>query len=345
MTAKEKTYYDILGVSRDATTDEIKKAYRKLARKYHPDAGGDEEKFKEINVAYETLSDPEKRKQYDEFGQYASSAGRAYSGTPNESWSYTTSGQIPKEWEDILRNFTGFGGGGSWSDIFNNAGSYRTQQQTRNRGGAGPQWSYQTSDYSSRAASTKGKDLQAVLEITFEEAFSGAQKKVKLRNPDSGEMEEVLVKVPAGAVDGGKLRYKHKGGYSPDGGERGDLLVVTKIKSHPVFSRKSADVLMNLPLTITEAALGTKLTIPAPDGSKVKLRIPAGTEDGKTFVIKGKGAPKVKGKGNGDFKVTVSIAVPKNLDSAQKKALKELEEATKSSGQSVRPNIDAALGE
>ena len=332
MATKQRTYYEILGVKRDATTDEIKKAYRKLARKYHPDTGGDEEKFKEVNMAYEVLSDPKKREQYDTFGQYAGSGpagGQAY-GRPGQ-WTYTGTGQMPKEWEEILKNFGGFGGagagGGSWGDIFGNMGG-------RPAGG------YQ--EYQARPV--KGRDLQTTLEISFEEAFSGTQKKVKIVNPDSGETEEVLVKVPAGAVDGGKLRYKHRGGYGSEGAERGDLLVVTKIAAHPVFGRKGADVLMKLPITISEAALGTSLTLPTPDGGKVKLKIPAGTPDGKTFTISGKGAPKVKGGGNGALKVTVCIDVPKKPSKAQKEALEMFQEATEKSGESIRPDIEAMLG-
>ncbi|MCR5846375.1 MAG: DnaJ domain-containing protein [bacterium] len=321
MAAKQQNYYDILGVSKDATSDEIKKAYRKLARKYHPDTGGDEEKFKEVNMAYEVLSDPKKREQYDTFGQYSSNPGGAPGG-----WSYTGTGQMPKEWEDILKNFGGggFGGfGGGWSDFFGGAGAGAQGYQAR---------------------PVKGRDLQTTLEVSFEEAFSGTQKKVKIKNPDSGETEEVLVKVPAGAVDGGKLRYKHKGGYGSEGAERGDLLVVTKIAAHPVFSRKNADVCMDLPISLPEAALGTKLTVPTPDGGKVKLTIPAGTQDGKTFVISGKGAPKVKGSGNGDFKITVKLTVPADPSEAEKEALEKLAAAYEQAGHDVRPHITDMLG-
>lgn len=328
MAAKEKTYYEILGVGRDATTDEIKKAYRKLARKHHPDAGGDEETFKKINEAYEVLSDKEKREQYDAFGQYSSAAGGGpYGGyrPGGAGWGQATVNGQPVDLEDLLKNFGGFGGAGGWGDIFGNAAA----------GG------YANQGYQTRSA--KGRDLQTTLEVTFEEAFSGTQKKVKLRNPDSGETEEVLVKVPAGAVDGGKLRYKHKGGYGSEGAERGDLLVVTKIKEHPLFSRKGANVLMTLPVSVAEAALGTKLTVPTPDGGKVKLTIPAGTQSGKTFVLSGKGAPKVKGSGNGDFKVTVQLSVPSTLSDAQRKALEDFQAASDEAGASVRPAVDEAL--
>ncbi len=318
MTTKQTSYYDILGVKRDATADEIKKAYRKLAQKFHPDAGGNEEKFKEINEAYEVLSDPDKRKQYDLVGSYQGSGGFD-GGTPGGTWTYTTTsgGSMPKEWEDLFKNFGGFGS--AWSSGF---GSNRTDANA----------------YTQRPI--KGRDLQTTLEITFDEAFSGTQKKVKIKNPDSGETEEVLVKVPAGAVDGGKLRYKNKGGYGAENAQRGDLLIITKILSDPVFSRSGADVHMDLPLTFAEAALGTQLTIPTPDRKKIKLKIPAGTQSGKTFVLSGKGAKKVKGTGNGDFKITVNIVVPTKLTSSQEEALKELMRADEQSGTNIRPFID-----
>ncbi len=325
MATKQKSYYDILGVNRDATADEIKKAYRKLARKHHPDAGGDEESFKEVNIAYEVLSDPVKREQYDTMGAYGTAAGpgAGYTGSPNGTWTYTaTGGGVPKDWEDIFKNF--------------DFGSFA-------RGSWGGGWS-SVDDAARQPRPVKGRDLQTTLEVSFEEAFEGCRKKVKLKNPDSGETEEILVKVPAGAVDGGKLRFKHKGGYGSEGAERGDLLVVTKIASHPVFSRKGADVLVLLPITLPEAALGTQITVPAPDGSKVKLKIPAGTQDGKTFVLSGKGAPKVKGTGHGDFKITVDVVVPDGLTERQRKALEALRDADEASGMSVRPEIDRMVG-
>lgn len=321
MTTKQKDYYEILGVKRDATADEIKKAYRKLARKHHPDTGGDEETFKEINNAYEVLSDPEKREQYDTMGRYGATGGpgSGFAGSPyGGTWTYTTTGgSMPNGWEDIFSNFD-FGGFGGFG-----AAAQGTGRQPRQ---------------------VKGRDLQTTLDITFDEAFSGCSKKVKFKNPDSGETEEILVKVPAGAVDGGKLRFKHKGGYGSEGAERGDLLVVTKILPHPVFARKGADVTMRLPISFAEAALGAKLTVPTPDGAKVKLTIPAGTQDGKTFVLSGKGAPKVKGSGNGDFKITVGIEVPKSLTSEQREALEKLKEADSAAGWSIRPGIDEMVG-
>ena len=320
MASAQKSYYDVLGVGRDATQDEIKKAYRKLAKKYHPDAGGDEEKFKQINEAYGVLSDEDSRKKYDQFGPDFASYGSAEPtggyGYPGGTTYTYAGGQVPPDLEDLLKNFGGFGGG--WSDIFGGG----AQQQTR---------------------PVKGRDIKTKLEVTFDEAFRGVKKKVKLRNPDSGETEEVLVNVPAGAVEGGKLRYKGKGGYGSKGAERGDLLVETTIAKHPVFSRKGSNVLMDLPVSVSEAALGAKVMVPTPDGGKIKLNIPAGTQSGKTFTVRGKGAPKVKGSGNGDLKIKVQIVVPNNPSEEQKKALQALAEADAKSGVSIRPNVDAIL--
>lgn len=340
--ASTKTYYETLGVSRDATTDEIKKAYRKLARKYHPDAGGDEDTFKEINIAYETLSDPDKRKQYDQFGQYASQAGAGgYRGGYPGGGTYTyttTGGQV--NLEDILKGFGGFGG---FADMFGGAAA----AGAAGAAGAGPRTAGGgcgggCGGHGASSKTSKGRDIKTTLNVTFDEAFSGTTKKVKLRNPDSGDIEEITVKVPAGAVDGGKLRYKGKGGYGPSG-QRGDLLIVTKIEPHPVFSRKNADVCMNLNVWAWEAALGTKVTIPTPSGEKIKLNVPAGTQSGKTFVLSGKGAPKVKGEGSGDFKVTVEISVPQKLTNEQRQALEALKQADEQVGTSARPEVDELL--
>lgn len=348
--ASTKTYYEILGVSEDATQDEIKKAYRQLARENHPDAGGDEEKFKEINAAYETLSDPEKRREYDQFGKYASAAGAGryggYGGYPGGgTYTYSTSGNGGQvNWEDIFSGFGGFG------DVFRRAAKgagvagNAYNQQTWQQGYQQQPYQQTYQQQYEQKEPAKGRDIQATLQVTFDEAFNGAKKKITFRNPDSDEVEDFVVNVPAGAVNGGKLRYKHKGGYSQEGGERGDLLVVTQIMDHPVFSRKNADVLMTLPVTAWEAALGCKITVPAPDGSKLKLNIPAGTSSGKTFVLSGKGAPKVNGSGHGDFKITVEIAMPEKLNRDQRKAMEQLKKADEGAGKSVRPNIDAQLG-
>lgn len=320
--AAKKSYYDILGVKRSATTDEIKKAFRKLAQKHHPDAGGDEETFKQINEAYEVLSDPKKKKEYDLYGQFAGAQpGSGYapgSGPGGYTYTYSTQGnpfagfsgfrtenrygeQAPSGWAEILDSIRN--GEGAWGSGWNAQAPERV---------------------------INGKDLKVGLGITFEESYAGTAKRVTVRIPSNGEKETVDVKVPAGAVEGGKLRYRGKGEYGCGAGaKRGDLVITTHIKPHELYSRKGADVLLELPLRVDEAALGTQVVLPAPDGTLVKLRVPAGTQDGKSFRVSGKGAPRVKGDGNGDLLVNVRIAVPATLNSKQRQALKEFQEASR----------------
>ena len=267
-------YYKTLGVARNATADEIKKAFRKLARKHHPDTGGDEAKFKELNEAYEVLSDDKKRKLYDQYG------------TANEN-------QIPHGWG---------GGNVNVEDIFGGGA-----RQPRPR---------------------KGQDMNVTLNVSFDEAFKGAEKLVTVRVPGRADKETLTVKIPAGAVDGGRLRFKGKGGPGENGGAAGDLLITTKIDEHPYYTRKGADVEVDVPVTVAEAALGASIVVPAPDGTKVRVRVPAGTQDETVLNIKGKGAPRVKGEGTGDLKVRIDVQVPKAMNEGQKKAMEDFLAAT-----------------
>ena len=268
-------YYKILGVPRTATADEIKKAFRKLARKHHPDAGGDEAKFKEINEAYEVLSDDKKRKLYDQYG------------TASEN-------QIPHGWggsvnvDDIFGQ-GGAGGFGSWADIL--------ESIRRGEGAFGTNWDF--GDFS---------------------GFGGD------RGPQPRKGQDM--KIPAGAVDGGRLRFRGKGGAGQAGGQAGDLLITTHIEPHPYYAREGADVVMDVPVSIAEAALGASVVVPAPDGTKVRVKIPAGTQDGAKLTIRGKGAPKVKGEGTGDLRIVVKVAVPRTMNERQRAAMEEYLAAT-----------------
>lgn len=312
--ASNKSYYDILGVGKSASQDEIKKAFRKLAQKYHPDAGGDEEKFKQINEAYAVLSDPQKKAQYDRFG--------TVDGNPFAGYGGYGGGGNP---------FGGAGGGAgfNWSDIFGN--------MANGDGAFGSNWDFHVNH------AVKGKDLQASISLSFDEAFKGCSKKVSIRIPSTGETETVTVNVPAGAVDGGKMRFRGKGEFGIDGGPRGDLLVITRLAEHPLYERDGANVVMRLDVSIAEAALGASIVVPTPDGSMVKMRVPAGSQDGATLRVKGKGAPYLKGKGtgNGDLLIKVHVNVPKTLTAEQKAALEAFRDASPDPSE-LRPEVAAA---
>ena len=311
--ASNKSYYDILGVSKSASQDEIKKAFRKLAQKYHPDAGGDEEKFKEINEAYAVLSDPQKKAQYDRFG--------TVDGNPFAGYGGYSGGGNP---------FGGAGGAGfNWGDIFGN--------MANGDGAFGSNWDFHVN------RAVKGKDLQASITLSFDEAFKGCSKKVSIRIPSTGETETVTVNVPAGAVDGGKMRFRGRGEHGSGGGKRGDLVVVTKLAEHPLYKREGANVVMDLDVDIAEAALGTQIIVPTPDGSMVKMRVPAGSQTGSTLRVKGKGAPYLKGKGvgNGDLLVKVRVNTPKSLNAEQKAALEAFKAASPDPSE-LRPEVASA---
>ncbi len=282
-----KDYYAALGVGRNATQKEIKDAYRKLARKYHPDAnkGGKEtgDKFKEISEAYEVLKDPKKRKEYDEMGRFFSGQGAGGFG-----------GRGPSGYGGDFSGFTGNFSFGGIGDLFDLLGS-----DMGRRAGA-------------RVA--KGEDIVYNVHLTFDEALKGKTVQFLLNKKTE------TVKIPPGVADGSKLKFKGRGSPGQNGGPAGDLYVVTRLAPHPFFKRRGSDILLNVPVTFTEAALGTSIEIPTINGS-VSLKIPAGTQDGQTFRLRGKGVPKLKGTGQGDMLATVYIEVPKNLSPDEKELL------------------------
>lgn len=326
MAATAPDYYKTLGVPRTASQDEIKKAFRKLARTHHPDAGGDETKFKEINEAYEVLSDEKKKALYDQYG------------TANEN-------QIP--WGG-----QGGAGGFSYEDIFGGAGGGNTYTYTTGGGGGGfggIDWSdildsirhgegaFGTDWDFGGSRARKGQDMSVQLDVTFDEAFNGITKRVTVRIPGKSESDTIEVKVPAGAREGGRLRYKGRGGLGENGGEAGDLLITTHITEHPYFTRDKADVLVDLPINVAEAALGASIVVPTPDGKKVRVKVPAGTQDGKVLTVKGKGAKDIKSKDKdafGDLKIKVRVETPVDMNDEQRKAMEDFLAATP---EAVRP--------
>ncbi len=307
--ASTPDYYKTLGVPRSATASEIKKAYRKLARKHHPDAGGDETKFKEINEAYEVLSDDKKRKMYDQYGtananQIPFGGGNPFGGG---QYTYTAGGGNP---------FAGI----DWSDIL--------ESLRHGEGAFGTDWNFGGGKRQPRPQN--GADRKVTLTVTFDEAFKGAETKVRITDPGTQEKETLTIKVPAGATEGGRVRLKGKGQPGANGGSPGDLLVTIKIAPHKAFTRDGADVVMKLPVSIDEAALGTQVVVPTPEGKKARLRIPAGTQSGAVLTLKGQGAPRLgkNASGTGDLKVEVEVKIPTTLNEGQKAALEAFKEAT-----------------
>lgn len=304
--ASNRNFYDVLGVQKNASEDEIKKAFRKLAVKYHPDNGGDENKFKEISEAYETLSNPDKRREYDQLLMYGGipdrgAAGGAYAG-----------GAAGVNIGDILNSM--FSGNGAFTNDWGQGFS-----SPFGGGAAG-----------GRQRSRRGDDLSLTVDVSAEDAFRGVTHKVTYRIPSTGEQQAIAVSVPAGAVDGGKLRYKRRGEYGINGGERGDLVVTTHVEEHPLFKRKGADVTMELPISIYEAALGCSVDVPTPGGATVRLKVPAGTQTGKKFRFKEMGAPDVKHRGKtGALLVKVVVKVPTALSDEERTSLEHLRDADK----------------
>jgi DnaJ-class molecular chaperone len=319
--ASVKDYYKILGVSKNATKDEIKKAYRNLARKYHPDHNPDnkdaEEKFKEVQEAHEVLSDEEKRKTYDMFGSAEFRPGGQTTwrraGDPGGSnYQYTYSSQDFPGFEDIFKDIFGFGGGP------------RARAGTGARGGGG---SFRDIfSQSERQQPSKGKDLEYQIEIDFDTAIKGGVRDItisrqKLNNVST---EKLSVKIPPGVATGSRIRVQGKG-ESGSRGDQGDLYLRIVVQAHPLFKRRQDDIYLELPVTVYEAALGKQVDVPTIDGT-AKLSVPPGVQNGTKLRLKGKGVQNIKTKERGDQYVEVKIVMPDNIKDSDKKFFEELAE-------------------
>ena len=292
-------YYEALGVAKDASADDIKKAFRKLAVKYHPDRNqGDaaaEDKFKEINEAYAVLSDPEKRKKYDTFG--SSGFHQQYSQ------------------EDIFRNFDFSGtfkdmGMGGNEDIFS-----RLFGGAFGRGGAGRGFS---------RGPRPGGDLSMAVEVGFREAASGGEKLIAFRR--NGSREELKVKIPAGVDNGSRIRIAGKGSDGENGGPKGDLFLDIKVANDPVFTRDGGDLFVDRTIRFSEACLGVSLEVPTLEEPK-RIKVPAGIQPGTKIRLKGCGIKALGSNAKGDLFVKIAVHVPEELNSAQKKLVEELAKA------------------
>lgn len=380
----KRDYYEVLGVSRDATEEEIKKAYRRLARKYHPDMNPDNkeeaaEKFKEIHEAYEVLSDPEKRARYDRFG-HAGVEGGAAGGSGFDFGGFG--------------DFDGFGGLGDLFDVFFGEGVFGRQRQR------GPE---------------RGADVQMSLEITFEEAAFGVERNVKIHRWEDCEqchgtgaapgtrpvtcpmcggsgqirvtqkiafghfqtirtcdrcggegrvietpcsacqgkgkvrrLRTVRIKVPAGVDDGSVLRLAGEGELGARGGPPGDLYVTIRVQPHKIFKREGDDVICEVPISFVQAALGDEIEVPTLEGP-VSFKIPEGTQPGAVFRLKGKGIPHLRGYGRGDQIIKVNVVIPTKLTDKQKELLRKFEEISRPEQYQLRKSFfekmrDAFMG-
>lgn len=300
MSVQYKDYYEILGVSKSATDDDIRKAFRKLARKYHPDVAEDkstaENKFKEINEAYEVLSDANKRKKYDTLGpnweQQSSGFGRPGGGASGGYEEY---------------NF----GGTGFSDFFEQFFSGRGGGRSGGYGGSGfgmPQ---------------RGQDLETDIMVTIDEVFHGSTRAVSVRRGPQGAVETYSVKIPPGVREGQRIRLTGKGSSAGPGSTSGDLYLNVRIARHPDYAIDGDDLMHTVTISPAQAVLGTEIAIPTPDG-RVKLKIPAGSQPGRKMRLRGKGLPTASGRG--DLFLIIEIEIPAQVSEAERELWKKLAE-------------------
>jgi curved DNA-binding protein len=307
-----KDYYSILGVSKTATPEEIKQAFRKLARKFHPDVNPGnkqaEARFKEVNEAYEVLSDPDKRKKYDQFGQYWKQAGEGFPsggvGVDMGGFDFSQYGSF----NDFLNEL--FGGAGPRSS----RQSYSYSTSTGRPGGFGGFNDFGFQDVGTGAGTTQ--DSEATITLSFAEAFAGVQKRFSLGN------ETIDVRIPGGAKPGTRLRVRGKGQINPMTQQRGDLYLKVELQPHSFFQMEGDNLVCELPITPDEATLGASIDVPTPDGS-VNVKLPAGVRSGQSLRLRGKGWPLTKG-GRGDQLVKVAIVPPKDLSQQEREYYEKL---------------------
>lgn len=316
MAVKFRDYYEVLGVKRSASADEIKKAFKKLARKYHPDVAKDEpeaeEKFKEVNEAYEVLGDPEKRKKYDQLG-HNWQHGSDFTPPPgNYGYGYSGGGGAQ---EFHFEGSTGF------SDFFENLFGGRTAGDPF--GGFG--YGSRGGGYRQADTPVQGQDIEADLLVTLDEVIGGGERQIRLQS-QSGEEKTIRVKIPKGVTAGQMIRCAGLGGPGYNGGKPGDLYFRVRLERHPFYSIEDRDISAPLELHPWECVLGTEKNVKTPVGT-VKLKVPPGTASGTRFRVPGKGIPGGGGKSGGDFYAVVEMIIPDSISSKQRELWEALAKA------------------
>jgi curved DNA-binding protein len=300
-------YYEALGVPRDASADDIRRAYRKLARQYHPDVNKDpgaEDRFKQVSEAYEVLRDPEKRERYDRLGANWR-AGEDVSGAGG--------------FEEAFRSGDGFGdvrvefGGGDFSDFFEGMFGGRGARGARAAGRTGVRGAF----------STRGGDYEATLELTLEEAAAGGKRRISL-----GDGRDFEVEIPRGVRDGQRIRLAGEGGAGPGGGPAGDLFLRIRLRPHPRFRVDGRDLYVDLAISPWEAALGAEVPVPTLAGN-ARVKVPPGSSSGRRLRLRGQGLPDSGGGPAGDLYAVLAIHVPKKLTKRERELFEQLASVSK----------------
>jgi len=321
-----KDYYSTLGVAKTATEKEIKQAFRKLARKHHPDVNpGDksaEGKFKELNEAYEVLGDPAKRKKYDELGanwwMYEQAGpqggpGQGYAGNPFAGWNVNPGGgpQVHTMTEDEMREM--FGDANPFSDFF----------QTFFGGGVDADAGARRATRGGRGRAREGRDVEQEIELPLEDAFNGTTRRFSISL--NGQHRTVDVRIPAGVTDGSRVRVSGEGEHGSGGAKAGDLYLRVRLAPHSTFDRKGRDLYTRVAVPLTTAVLGGEADVPTVNGKPVRLKVPATTQNGQVFRLRGHGMPTAgKPDQSGDLYATVDVQLPKTLTAEQRQHFEAL---------------------
>jgi curved DNA-binding protein len=318
-----RDYYEVLGVPRTASQDEIKAAFRRLARQYHPDVNpGDanaEERFKEISEAYEVLGDPEKRREYDDLvsgrrrPQEAGAGGSPFGGgqAPGGGFEYRT--VDPDDLEDMFGSSSPFSD--FFYDIFGGGGQ-------RGRGGRGPGAG---AGFGRRSRPRQGEDIEAETTITLEEAYRGATRSLEIEEP--GGTRRIDVDIPPGVRDGALIRVQGAGGRGRDGGAPGSVFLRVHVRPHPTFRREGDDLYVRVPVPLDVAVLGGEVAAPTPRGTMAQVRVPPETQNGTRLRLRGLGMPSEGGRGNGDLYVEVDLRIPIPVPRELREAMERLRAA------------------